>query len=382
MNPVLPEQIEKTAFAFRGYNITNLGKTPELLEHPAYGPIVEQYLKTGSEICGEAIGRKVNLLRRVRHRERGTLRTYPQSLAMVVAMELAQLKLLDEFFGIRHDKAQLLFGYSLGEITAVVAGGLFDMAAVMTPILALADDAAQLAHDCRMGIVFSRGPEIDLNAVKKLCLEISNRGKGIIDVSSYLSPNTLLLIGQGTTVYQFKRAMRETLPKSVHLRPNRHRWPPMHTQITWQKNIPNRAGVMLATAPGGFVSPTPAILSCVTGGLDYNDLNSRDILTRWIDHPQKVWDVIDRTLSLGVETVIHVGPEPNILPATFTRLSNNIAAQLSGTSIASLGLRAVSRVVRNRPWLTKLMSSDATLLRAPFVEQVILEDWLLEQTVP
>jgi [acyl-carrier-protein] S-malonyltransferase len=381
MSPLLPEQIEKTAFAFRGYNITNLGKTPELLEHPAFGAIVEQYLKTGSEICSEAIGHKVNLLRRVRHRERGTLRTYAQSLAMIVAMELAQLKLLDEFFGIQHDKAQLIFGYSLGEITAVIAGGLFDMAAALTPILVLAGDAAQLAHGCRMGIVFSRGPAIDLNAVKKLCLEISNRGKGVIDVSSYLSPNTLLLIGQGGTINRFKRTMHQTLPTTVHLRPNRHRWPPMHTQITWQKNIPNRAGVMLATAPGGFVSPAPTILSGVTGGLDYTELNSRDILMRWIDHPQQVWDVVDRTLALGVERVIHVGPEPNIFPATFTRLSNNIAAQLSGTSITSLGLRAVSRVVRNRPWLTNLMSSDATLLRAPFVEQIILEDWLLEQTI-
>jgi hypothetical protein len=34
-----------------------------------------------------------------------------------------------------------------------------------------------------------------------------------------------------------------------------------------------------------------------------------------------------------------------------------------------------------RPWLTSMLSTRAALLRAPFVEQVVLEDWLLEQKV-
>jgi [acyl-carrier-protein] S-malonyltransferase len=45
-----------------------------------------------------------------------------------------------------------------------------------------------------------------------------------------------------------------------------------------------------------------------------------------------------------------------------------------------LGLRAASRIVRRRrPWLSNLLSENASLLRAPFVEQVIVEDWLLQQ---
>jgi [acyl-carrier-protein] S-malonyltransferase len=41
-NPL--ERLGYTAFAFRGYNTTNLGRTSELLAHPAYGPVVERYL--------------------------------------------------------------------------------------------------------------------------------------------------------------------------------------------------------------------------------------------------------------------------------------------------------------------------------------------------
>jgi hypothetical protein len=33
---------------------------------------------------------------------------------------------------------------------------------------------------------------------------------------------------------------------------------------------------------------------------------------------------------------------------------------------------------RHRPWMNTLMSSSATLLRTPFIREIILEDWLLE----
>jgi len=44
-------------------------------------------------------------------------------------------------------------------------------------------------------------------------------------------------------------------------------------------------------------------------------------------------------------------------------------------------MRAVSNMVA-RPWLGKLLSSRAALLRAPYVIHVVLEDWLLAQDAP
>ena len=76
--------------------------------------------------------------------------------------------------------------------------------------------------------------------------------------------------------------------------------------------------------------------------------------------------------------LVHVGPDPNLIPATFKRLSDNVEAQLTGYSPGKLSKRVVSHLVR-RPWLTKLLPSRTALLRAPFIEHVILEDWLLEQ---
>ena len=201
----------------------------------------------------------------------------------------------------------------------------------------------------------------------------------MIGISSVLSPNTVLLLGQQKTVRRFKKIMQERLPRQVHMRENPHRWPPLHTSIMWQRNIPNRAAVMMQKMSGGFHAPDPDVLSLVTGNTRYDDVNSRDILHRWVDHPQRLWDGVNELLSSGVTTVIHVGPEPNLIPATFKRLSDNIQEQVSGRSLGSLGLRAVSGMVR-RPWLSALLPSRTSLLRAPKIRHVILEDWLLNQS--
>lgn len=377
----LRDKISTAAFAFRGYNVENLGRTPELLAHPAYGPIVEEVFIEAQAICSDALGERVDLLDRVRRQEASTLESFGSDIALICAAELAQIRLLEQFFDIPYKRAKLVFGYSLGEVTALIAGGVYTMADILPAPLSMANDCIDLARDVTMGVLFSRGPALDMTAVERLCLQINTEGEGIIAISSVLSPNTVLLLGQRETLDKFTARMGEALPGKTHMRKNTHRWPPLHTPILWQRNIPNRAAVFQHTMGGGFTAPTPPVLSCVTGKASYTDHNSRDLLNKWIDHPQKLWDVVYETLASGVETVIHVGPAPNLIPATFKRLSDNVAAQLKRRSLNSLGLRAMSGMIR-RPWLTKLISSRAALLRAPFVDHVILEDWLLDQELP
>ena len=376
----LAARLRNSAFAFRGYNITNLGRTPELLAHPAYGPVMARFLREGSEICADVIKQPVDLLGRIREaRETRDLQDYPEDVALIVAVELAQLKLLDEFFGLSISKAKVALGNSLGEATALIATGVYPIDLLRVP-LALSRDCAELAQDVSLCVLFSRGPVLDLDTVRRLCLQISQKGDGIIDVSTYLSPNSLILMGQNGTLGRFDALMHDVFPQQVFLRRNQHRWPPMHTSIMWQRNIPNRSAVLMQTTPGGLRAPSIPVLSMVTGEASYHEINSREILHRWVDHPQRLWDVVYKLLSGGIETVVHVGPAPNLVPATFHRLSSNIQGQMNGRGLGSLSRRAVSRFVR-RPWLTRLLPSFTALFRAPFVQQIILEDWLLEQKV-
>lgn len=373
----LQSKIGTTAFAFRGYNITNLGRTPELLSHPAYGPTVERYLRRASEVVADVIKRPVDIVGFVSRREEPGMDRYAEAVGLIVAADLAQVQLLEEFHGVRYREAKLAFGYSLGELSAVACGGVFDMAEVLSVPVAMASDCAALAADVVMGVLFSRGPAIDELDVHRLCRKITAEGHGTVAMSAILTPNTYLLLGQNDTITRFKETMHQFLPMPVHIKVNPDRWPPMHTPIVRQKYIPDRAAVMMDRMRGGLQPPCPPVFSLVTGDVSYDDFHARDILRDWSDHPQRLWDAVYATLAGGIGTVIHVGPAPNVIPATFHRLGDNIRQQTAGRSLGKMGMRAAAGLAR-RPWLSALLPSRAALLRAPLLKHVILEDWLLE----
>jgi len=369
--------ITNAALAFRGYNLTNLGRTAELLNCDAYKPVLLEELRRFSETCSEYTQSPVDLADVVRAGDEPGLAHYAESIALVVAVEVAQTRLLNEIHEVETSQAKFSCGYSLGELAALSFGKTFSVDDMIRLPLAMAADSVKLAGDITMGVLFSRGPLISEVDVERLCLQITSEGKGTLGISAILSPNTYLLIGQQNTVQRFKRIMHGLLPNSAHLRVNNNRWPPLHTPIVRQKNIADRASVMMETLRSGFSPPVPRVLSLVTGEMSYDDHSARDILRKWIDHPQRLWDVVCEILAQGVETVVHIGPEPNVIPATFSRLSDNVLQQTAGSSLGSLGVRAVSGLAR-RPWLAALLPEQATLLRAPYIKHVVLEDWLID----
>jgi [acyl-carrier-protein] S-malonyltransferase len=372
----LQTKIATTAFAFRGYNTTNLGRTPELLAHPTYGRTIRRYLQRASEVCEKIIGRPVDLVAAVSQRQEYGLDRYAEAISLIVAADLAQVELLEEFHGVRFREAKLAYGYSLGELSAVACAGVFSLADVLSVPVAMAEDCAALAANVTMGVLFSRGTAIDEQDVNRLCRLITSEGHGTIAVSSVITPNTYLLLGQNETIGRFKAEMHKFLPNPAHIKINPERWPPLHTPIVRQKAIPDRAAVMMDAMPGGLQPPCPPVLSLVTGERSYDDYHARDILRDWVDHPQRLWNAVYETLANGITTVIHVGPEPNVIPATFTRLAENVIQQTSGRSLGRMGMRAAAGLAR-RPWLSALLPSRAALLRAPLIKQIILEDWLL-----
>ncbi|MDA7978024.1 MAG: hypothetical protein MPJ50_04535 [Pirellulales bacterium] len=376
MEPDLKSRIKETAFAFRGYNITNSGRSAELLAAPTYRETMERLLGEANAICEDSLGRECDLLGQVRQARPTTLDTFAEDIAIILAVEIAQITIAREQFEIDFASAPLTFGYSLGEIAALVCAGVYQLADVLPPLLELAPGCAELGQDVTMGIIFSRGHELDLIKVEQICQQINWEGRGVIGISAHLSPNTILVLGQADTIEQLADHMEEEFPKTVHLRKNDSRWPPMHTPILWQVNLPAQAQHRMLTIRGGMTAPQPPVFSLATGGEDYTETNSREIIARWLDRPQKLWDAVYATLAAGHEILVHVGPQPNLVPATFRRLSDNVEAQLKGRSWNSLGLRAMSTIWR--PWVSRWISKRSALLRAPYLIHVNLEDWLLD----
>ncbi len=380
----LSKRIRSSAFAFRGFDVENVGRSVELLDHPAYGPIVARVLAEASVYCSEAVHARVDLAAHIREGARSTLDFFPQDVATIVATELAQMTVLEECFGVPARDARLSFGYSIGELSALVWSEVFSLEQLLPIPLALAADCAELAADLTMGVLFTRGPALPMDEVERLCRGISSEGAGLIGPSAFLSPNTALILGQGDTIDRLDAVKGSLLSHKSHkvlLRRNANRWPPLHSPLVWQRHIPDRTAMALYKTGGGQRKPSPTLLSCVTGDAGYDVENTREILTDWTDHPQRLWDVIDHTLAMGVETVIHVGPRPNLIPATFTRLGNNVKGHLGNRYMQMLG-RGVANGLGRNSWLSRLLPSRTALLRAPFLTHVILEDWLLEQPLP
>ncbi len=203
----LKSRLPSTALAFRGYDVTNLGRSRELLDHAIYGPIVRRVLAHVSEISSDAIGEKLDLAAYIRADgatiqadDRASLASFPHDVATIVAMELAQLQLLEEVFEVPIRQARLSFGYSIGELAALIYGGVFPVEQLLPVPLGLSRDCAELAADTTMGVLFTRGRELPPEDVERLCLAIRSEGKGLIGPSAYLSPNTALILGQGDTL--------------------------------------------------------------------------------------------------------------------------------------------------------------------------------------
>ena len=130
-NP-LQSKIATTAFAFRGYNIDEsgpharvawptrrTGRRPPLLA--ARQRNLRRTSSAGRSTWSSTVSR----------RDEPGLDHYAEAVALIVAADLAQVQLLEEFHGVRYREAKLAYGYSLGELSAVACGGVFDMAEVL-----------------------------------------------------------------------------------------------------------------------------------------------------------------------------------------------------------------------------------------------------------
>lgn len=376
----LRRSIRTVAWAFRGYDVQNMGRSRELLLHDLYGPIVRETLEHVGEIASEAVGRPIDLVHRVECEHPTRLEEFPEDVALIVAMEWAQLRILEDVFHIPIRNARLSIGYSIGELTALILGGSYTMEQLLPVPLSLATDCAELAQDTTMGVLFTRGAALVPADVERMCRAVSIEGNGLVGPSAYLAPNTALLLGQGDTLSRVEQVMRDYLPRKTSLRRNGNRWPPLHSPLMWRKNIPNRTAMMLYQRGGGERPPVPPIYSCVSGKANYDEHNAREMLVRWTDQPQRLWDAIDGTLAAGVHTVVHVGPAPNLIPSTFERLSNNIQKQLGHPMLRKLGYD-VAHTIQRHAWLAHLLPSRASLLRVPWLNHIVLEDWLLARPV-
>lgn len=361
------------ALAFRGYNQTNLGRTPELLGHDAYRPIVEHWLRWADTLCERHANMRTDLVGRVERREDPPPDRYAEAVALVFATEMAQIDLARQVHGVDIADARLAIGYSLGELVALAAGGFVSPEAVLSVPLSLAADCAALSADTKLFVAFSRSKVLPFESLRSACQQLSSGERGVA-LSAVLSPNTALLIGHDDLVARLPKVFPELRGIKVH--PHDGVWPPLHTPLVRRAGVCDRAQQMIQSTTISASGPTPPIFSLVTGRMEYADGLPRQVLAQWTDHPQLLWNGVTAILASDVRRVVHIGPEPNVIPATFARLAANVQQQIGAPTARGLGLRTFQSLVDGR-WLASILPLNANLLRAPMIEHVVLEDWLL-----
>ena len=166
----LPLDLSKTSFAFRGYDVKNLGRSPELLAIPEYRELLLEPLAEASQECTETLCYPVDLTAMIEKGEEFRLKHYGEAIAMIVAVEQGQLSILEECHGINPKEAAFNFGFSLGEISALVAGGTFKLADALRVPLILTPDCIDLARDVTLGIVFSRKDALNIDDILHIML--------------------------------------------------------------------------------------------------------------------------------------------------------------------------------------------------------------------
>ena len=121
----------------------------------------------------------------------------------------------------------------------------------------------------------------------------------------------------------------------VHLRKNNGLWPPLHTPILRDPLHPESCGIALRTMGAWHAIAQPAGAFAGDGQDELQRLQQPRDARALARSSSKLWDAIYEMPSVGVETLVHVGPEPNFCPRHLQRLSDNVTAQFSGTRFAN-----------------------------------------------
>ena len=235
-----------------------------------------------------------------------------------------------------------------------MAGGLLDPGGPLLP-LSLADECVAMAADTTLGVVLTRSQAIDLGLVDRLCLEINQAGRGVIGVSSILAPIRCCCSARATRSTGSSRGPRSVLRARRTSRTDQ-KWPALHTPIIGSGRSSNRAAERMHTLPMSRAAK-PRIFSLVTGDYAYTATNARELLNRWIDHPQRLWDAVYETVSSGATTVIHLGLDPILTPPRSAGSARTSPAKCR-TAVAA-GSRGGAAAVAAR-----LLPQRAAMLRA------------------
>ena len=105
-------------------------------------------------------------------------------------MQAAQLRLAEEHFGIPFGRSAFSFGFSTGELTALSYGGVFSLEQLLTILIPLARDCAELSAGSSLGVLSTTRTDLRREDLEHLCRVVIGQGRGLIGPTAFVSPRT------------------------------------------------------------------------------------------------------------------------------------------------------------------------------------------------
>lgn len=291
----------ETAFVFPGQGAQYVGMGLDLYNKH---PIVRRLFEEAGQILG------IDVAALCFQGPQEVLDLTVNTQIAVLTLDIAIYRLLRETLPVT---PAVFAGHSLGEYAALYAAGAIGISDLLPLIAARAryhQKAASLGTGMMAAII-----GLDSAIVEDLC-RCTHSEKEMVGLAIRNAPNQVVISGHGPAVEKVMAAAETAgaikamkLPISV----------PCHCHLLdpaaqWLQNDLERI------AFSEF--QTPVIPNC-DAAVFYQQDNARDLLVRQITSPVRWQDAIERMVTLGVQTIVEIGPR-RTLSGLIKRINRNI----------------------------------------------------------
>ena len=276
----------KAAFLFPGQGSAEVGMGKSLAE--AY-PLVEDYFAQAGKILGR------DLWHIVQEGPREVLVATENAQPAIYTLSAAAL----DIFRAKHPDIVPAFvaGHSLGEYTALYAGGVFDFA---TGLGLVARRGEFIAEACRqhpggMAAIV----RLPLDKAEELCTRAAQESGAVVVPANYNTPEQLVVSGAQAGLDKLGELVKEAGGRMLPLAVSGAFHSPLVAEAA------DRMREVLRNAP--LEPPAVPFLANKSGKRASDVEVIRDLLGKQIDHPVQWISIMERMVEDGVDTYIEFG---------------------------------------------------------------------------
>lgn len=282
------------AFLFPGQGVQHVGMGQDFIDVPTINPLYEK----ASEILG------FDLVRLLKSGPEEELSLTRNAQPAIFVDGIARYKLLSQE-GI---KPAVMLGHSLGEFTALVAGGCLSF----HDGLKLVKERGEITNDLNSKGSMTAVLGLNYHEVERAL----NRNSASVTIANYNSPRQVVLSGEKSNLEEARQVLNGRGAKCIQLDVSA----PFHSPL--MKDAENKLEALIQKL--NFSDPAISILSSVSGNIECTGSRLKQLIENQLTNSVHWVSYINTIVEFGVDTTIEAGPD-----STLQKLTNQIAPAIN-----------------------------------------------------